>query len=125
MTAVRILIADDHQIVRHGVRAVLERQAGWVVSAEASSGRDAVAKTVDLQPDIVVIDVSMPELNGLDATRQIRRVAAAKVVILTGTYFTRRAHLVSDRRVGSRRARRRRRSGTPDHAPARSAAAAH
>ena len=143
MTAVRILIADDHEIVRHGVRAVLERQAGWVVSAEASSGRDAVAKTVDLQPDIVVIDVSMPELNGLDATRQIRRVAAAKVVVLTvheseqvvrevvdagahgyvvkadagrtlveaihvlmagGTYFTKRAQLVADRRVGSRRA---------------------
>jgi DNA-binding NarL/FixJ family response regulator len=143
MTPVRILIADDHEIVRHGVRAVLERQAGWVVSAEASSGRDAVAKTVDLQPDIVVIDVSMPELNGLEATRQIRRVASAKVVILTvhesdqvvrevveagahgyivkadagrtlveainvlmagGTYFTRRAQLVADRRVGSRRA---------------------
>jgi DNA-binding NarL/FixJ family response regulator len=143
MKAVRILIADDHEIVRHGVRAVLERQAGWVVSAEASSGRDAVAKTVDLKPDIVVIDVSMPELNGLDATRQIRRVAAAKVVVLTvhesdqvvrevvdagahgyvvkadagrtlveaihvlmagGTYFTRRAQLVSDRGVGSRRA---------------------
>jgi DNA-binding NarL/FixJ family response regulator len=49
MKAVRILIADDHEIVRHGVRTVLERQAGWVVSAEASSERDAVAKTVDLQ----------------------------------------------------------------------------
>ncbi len=83
MTPVRILIADDHEIVRHGVRTVVERQAGWVVCAEANSGRDAVTKTVALHPDVVVIDVSMPELNGLDATRQIRRVAASKVVILT------------------------------------------
>lgn len=142
MTPVRILIADDHEIVRHGVRTVLERQAGWLVCAEAGSGRDAVTKTVDLQPDIVVIDVSMPELNGLEATRQIRRIAPAKVVILTvhesdqvvrevieagahgyvvkadagrtlveairvlkagGTYFTRRAQFVTDRRVGLRR----------------------
>jgi DNA-binding NarL/FixJ family response regulator len=83
MTPLRILITDDHEIVRHGVRTVLERQAGWVVCGEASTGREAVARTIDLQPDVVVMDVSMPELNGLEATRQIRRVAAAKVVILT------------------------------------------
>ena len=78
MTPVRILIADDHEIVRQGVRTVLERQAGWVVCGEASTGRDAVAKAVDLQPDIVVLDISMPELNGLeadaaDSTRRRRR----------------------------------------------------
>jgi two-component system response regulator NreC len=83
MKAVRILIADDHEVVRQGVRTVLEGQAGWVVCGEASTGRDAVAKAVDLQPDIVVLDISMPELNGLEATRQIRRVVSAKILILT------------------------------------------
>ena len=83
MKSVRILIADDHEVVRQGVRAVLEGQAGWVVCGEASSGREAVAKAVDLRPDIVVLDISMPELNGLEATRQIRRAVSAKILILT------------------------------------------
>jgi DNA-binding NarL/FixJ family response regulator len=83
MTAVRILIADDHEVVRQGVRTILEGQAGWVVCGEASTGRDAVTKAVDLQPDIVVLDISMPDLNGLEATRQIRRVVPAKILILT------------------------------------------
>jgi DNA-binding NarL/FixJ family response regulator len=83
MTPVRILIADDHEVVRQGVRTILEGQAGWVVCGEASTGRDAVTKAVDLQPDIVVLDISMPELNGLEATRQIRRVVPAKILILT------------------------------------------
>jgi DNA-binding NarL/FixJ family response regulator len=80
---IRVLIADDHDLLRYGVRAVLERQAGCVVCGEANTGRDAVAKAVDLKPDIVVLDFTMPELNGLEATRQIRGLAAAKVLILT------------------------------------------
>ena len=83
MKPVRILIADDHDVVRQGVRAVLEGQAGWVVCGEASTGREAVAKAIDLQPDVVVLDISMPELNGLEATRQIRRAVSAKILILT------------------------------------------
>ena len=83
MKRVRILIADDHDVVRQGVRAVLEGQAGWVVCGEASTGREAVAKAIDLQPDVVVLDISMPELNGLEATRQIRAAVPAKILILT------------------------------------------
>jgi DNA-binding NarL/FixJ family response regulator len=83
MRPVRILIADDHEVVRHGVRTVLEREAGWVVCGEASTGREAVAKAVDLRPDVVVLDLSMPELNGLEATRQLRRLLLAKILILT------------------------------------------
>jgi DNA-binding NarL/FixJ family response regulator len=83
MKPVRILIADDHEVVRQGVRAVLEGQAGWVVCGEASSGRQAVAKAVALQPDVVVLDISMPEMNGLEATRQLRRSVSAKILILT------------------------------------------
>lgn len=83
MTPVRILIADDHEVVRRGVRAVLEGQAGWVVCGEARSGREAVAKAIELQPDVVVLDITMPDLNGLEATRQLRRLVSAKVLILT------------------------------------------
>jgi DNA-binding NarL/FixJ family response regulator len=83
MKPVRILIADDHEVARQGVRALLEEQAGWVVCGEASTGREAVAKAIELQPDIVVLDISMPELNGLEAMPQIRRVVPAKILILT------------------------------------------
>jgi DNA-binding NarL/FixJ family response regulator len=83
VTPVRILIADDHELIRHGVRTVLERQAGWIVCGEASTGRDAVAKAIALRPDIVVLDISMPELNGLEVVRQIRHAVSAKVLILT------------------------------------------
>jgi DNA-binding NarL/FixJ family response regulator len=83
MKPVRILIADDHEVVRHGVRAVLEGQPGWVVCGEASTGREAVLKAGELRPDIVVLDISMPELNGLEAARQIRRLVPAKILVLT------------------------------------------
>src|SRR5262245_52760536 len=83
MTRVRILIADDHEVVRRGVRAVLEGQLGWIVCGEATTGREAVAKAIDLRPDVVVLDISMPELNGLEAARQIHRVVPAHIVVLT------------------------------------------
>ena len=83
MTPVRVLIADDHEVVRRGVRSVLEAQPGWSVCGEASTGREAVAKAIELGPDVIVLDISMPELNGLEATRQIRRAVPAKILILT------------------------------------------
>ena len=67
----RILLADDHELVRRGLRTLLESHPGWEVCGEASDGRTAVEMTRRLQPDIVVMDVSMPELNGFEATRQI------------------------------------------------------
>lgn len=83
MTRVRILLADDHDDVRRGVRTILQREAGWIVCGEVSTGSDAVARAVDLQPDVVLLDMSMPELNGLEAARQIRNLVAAKILILT------------------------------------------
>jgi DNA-binding NarL/FixJ family response regulator len=79
----RILIADDHAVVRRGVRAILEGQAGWTVCGEASTGREAVAMALTMRPDVIVLDLTMPELNGLEATRQLRRLLASKIVILT------------------------------------------
>jgi DNA-binding NarL/FixJ family response regulator len=78
------MIADDHAIVRRGLRALLDAQPGWEVCAEASNGREAVFSAEQLQPDIAVVDIGMPELNGLDATRQILTVSPrTEVLILT------------------------------------------
>jgi DNA-binding NarL/FixJ family response regulator len=84
MRNVRIMIADDHAIVRRGLRALLDAQPGWEVCAEATNGRDAVFSAEQLQPDIAIMDIGMPELNGLDATRQILTVSPrTEVLILT------------------------------------------
>ena len=84
MTSLRIVVVDDHAVVRRGVRALLESQPGWEVSAEATTGREAVEVTKRLQPDIVVLDLSLPELNGLDATRQILKESPrTEVLVLT------------------------------------------
>lgn len=84
MIRVRILVADDHEVVRRGVRTLLEKRPGWEVCAEASNGREAVDKVWELKPDIVVMDLSMPQLNGVEATRQILRIVPdARVIILS------------------------------------------
>jgi DNA-binding NarL/FixJ family response regulator len=68
----QILLADDHAIIRRGLRGILETREGWHVCGEATNGREAVELAVALQPDVVVLDWSMPELNGLEAAKQIR-----------------------------------------------------
>jgi DNA-binding NarL/FixJ family response regulator len=80
----RILIADDHDVVRSGVRSILEAQPGWEVVGEAETGKDAVDRALATRPDIVVLDYALPVMNGIEATRQIRaRVAGAEVLIFT------------------------------------------
>ena len=68
---VRLLVADDHEIVRKGLRALLESEPGWEVAAEAANGKDAVEKAKQVKPDVAILDISMPLLNGLEAARQI------------------------------------------------------
>jgi DNA-binding NarL/FixJ family response regulator len=81
---VRILLADDHDVVRRGLRDALNSHPGWEVCGEASNGREAVKLALKLTPDVVVLDLSMPELNGLEATRQIRRdLPRTEVLIFT------------------------------------------
>ena len=84
MTLVRILIADDHEVVRKGLRSLLESEVGLEVVAEASNGREAVEKALAAKPDVVVLDIGMPELNGLEATRRIvKQLSRTEVLILT------------------------------------------
>jgi DNA-binding NarL/FixJ family response regulator len=78
----RILLADDHDVVRRGVRELLEAREEWTVCGEASDGREAVHMVAKLAPDLAVLDISMPGLNGLEATRMIRRGCPATDVII-------------------------------------------
>jgi DNA-binding NarL/FixJ family response regulator len=83
-SVLRILLADDHEVVRRGLKELLEVQAGWQIVGEAATGREAVEKAELLKPDVVVLDVSMPELNGLEATHQIlRSLPRTEILILT------------------------------------------
>jgi DNA-binding NarL/FixJ family response regulator len=84
MSGLRILVADDHEVARRGVRALLESHPGWEVCGEAADGREAINLAVRLKPDLVLLDIGMPSLNGLDATRQILAFAPdTRVLILT------------------------------------------
>src|SRR6266566_843598 len=69
----RILIADDHELVRRGLRSLLASRTGWNVCGEAKDGLEAVEKAKQLHPDVVLLDITMPEMNGLDAARLIRK----------------------------------------------------
>jgi len=84
MQTLRLLVADDHEVVRKGVCSLIEEQPGWKVAAEAVDGRDAIEKVRALRPDVTVMDVSMPSLNGVEATRQIvKHDVRTKVLIFT------------------------------------------
>ncbi len=78
----RILIADDHEVARRGVRALLESHAGWEVCGEAKDGREALELAAALKPDIVLLDIGMPSLNGLEAARQILSTAPDTAILV-------------------------------------------
>ena len=86
MSKLRILVADDHEIVRRGLVSLIKTQPAWEVCAEADNGRQAVELAKQFRPDIVILDIGMPILNGLEATRQIlRENPQTRVLILTIT----------------------------------------
>src|SRR6202048_713216 len=84
MGSLKLLVADDHEVVRNGVRCLLEAQPGWQVMAEGSNGREAVEQAQRVKPDVAVLDIGMPSLNGLEAARQmLKNDPRIKIVILT------------------------------------------
>ena len=80
----RVLIADDHELMRAGIRTMLSSFPLWNICGEAENGREAVQKAEELKPDLVILDITMPVLNGIDAAREIHQIAPAiKIIILT------------------------------------------
>jgi DNA-binding NarL/FixJ family response regulator len=84
----RILIVDDHEIVRRGLRALLCSQPDWIVCAEASTGREAVKLAEQHKPNVVVMDIAMPDLNGIEATRQIRKMLPKTQVVILSLHYS-------------------------------------
>ena len=85
-TPIRVLVADDHAIVREGIRSVLEQGTGFEVVAEASDGEEALRVVRELDVDVLVLDISMPGLSGLDVASQVRQVAPATRVLILSVY---------------------------------------
>lgn len=84
MSKLRIIIADDHSIIRQGIRSLIESEPGWELCGEAADGRAAVALAQEVVPDIALLDITMPELNGIDAARAIRvRCPRTRILVLT------------------------------------------
>jgi len=84
MKSTRILIADDHDLVRQGMRSIFQGEPEWVVCGEATTGREALTMALDLKPDLIVLDVALPEMNGIDVARHVRRdLPSAAVLIVT------------------------------------------
>jgi len=86
---IRILVADDSEVVRRGLEDLLRQHAGWEVCGEAVDGREAVQKVEQLVPDVVVLDFSMPGMNGIEAARQILQVRPSTRIVLCSMYLDR------------------------------------
>lgn len=88
MIPVRILLADDHDLIRRGVKALLESHPGWEVCGEANTGWEAVRKAEQLRPNIAIVDVTMPELNGLEAARRIRKASSRTEILIFSMHYS-------------------------------------
>ena len=88
MKPLRILVADDHQLFRNGVRALLQSHANWEICGEASTGFEAVAQAKELLPDVVILDIGMPDLNGADAARRIRMASNNTEILILSVHYS-------------------------------------
>jgi DNA-binding NarL/FixJ family response regulator len=101
MKKLRILLADDHTLVRQGLRRILEEKPEWEVVGEARDGREAVLRTLELKPDLVIMDIAMPQLNGTEATRQISRKAPDVQVLVLSMHMD-ETYVLQTLRAGAR-----------------------
>src|ERR1700692_1105155 len=88
MRPLRILVADDHEVVREGMRALIEHEPGWQVCGTAANGQEAVDTAKKLKPEVVVLDMTMPELDGLEALRQIKRSSPNTEVVIFSAHHS-------------------------------------
>ncbi len=89
MKALRILIADDHEyLMRRGIKTLLQTHAGWEICGEANNGREAVAKAQELKPDIAILDIAMPDLNGVDAAKRIRKESPNTEILILSVHYS-------------------------------------
>lgn len=88
MSKLRILVADDHALIRRGVTELLQSHVDWEVCGEAQTGREAVAKAEKLKPDILVLDIGMPDLNGLEAARRIRKALPEIEILVVSMHYS-------------------------------------
>jgi len=86
MSSINVLLAEDHVITRQGIRRLIEDEKGVKVIGEASDGEEAVQMTTDLKPDIIIMDIAMPKLNGIEATRQIKLISPRTAVLILSAY---------------------------------------
>jgi DNA-binding NarL/FixJ family response regulator len=88
VSTLQILVADDHDIMRRGLRCVLEAQPGWEVCGEAHTGAEAVALAEKLRPHVAILDISMPEMNGLDAAKAIRQASSKTEILVLSMHYS-------------------------------------
>lgn len=88
MSALQILVADDHDLMRRGLRSVLEAQPGWQVCAEAHTGTEAVEMAEKLKPNVAILDISMPEMNGLEAAKQIQQASSKTEILVLSMHYS-------------------------------------
>lgn len=101
MGKLRIVLGDDHTLMRQGLRKILEEKPEWEVAAEAGNGRDAVKKILEMKPDVAILDIAMPQLNGIEATRQITRRAPSVQVLILSMYSD-EAYIIQALQAGAR-----------------------
>src|ERR1041385_8830111 len=82
LAPVRILIVDDHDVVREGVRSILRKRSDWEIIGEASNGPEALAQTESLKPDVIILDITMPQMSGLDVARKITQMTPTSRVVM-------------------------------------------
>jgi DNA-binding NarL/FixJ family response regulator len=88
MAALKILVADDHDLMRRGLKSILEAHPGWEICAEANTGKEAVTKAEQTKPGVAILDISMPEIDGLEAARQIRKVSPKTEILVLSMHYS-------------------------------------